>query len=290
MATVQRTLQRSELRILAILGVPTFALALGDHDGLDLPARPGRGLLGLHDRHRPAHRRRGAHRAVAAAGRRRRGRTGCARRSAAGCRSSSPRRRRSCCRSRVLGFVTTIAGAAVVVAVFFVGYFVAYEPYRALYPDLVDDAIAGRAQSTQAIFRGAATFLALVAGGLLISIADPLPFVAAAVIVAASWALCVAGGRYRRRGGPTRRRRSPRSSARSGPTGRRGTARSRPTSSPTRSGSCRWRPEDVRRALRDPTPRVRWQSPSLTSGSGRPSCSSARSSAASSRPPRAAPA
>ena len=28
MATVQRTLQRSELRILAILGVPTFALAL----------------------------------------------------------------------------------------------------------------------------------------------------------------------------------------------------------------------------------------------------------------------
>jgi hypothetical protein len=27
MAAVQRTLQRSELRILAILGVPTFALA-----------------------------------------------------------------------------------------------------------------------------------------------------------------------------------------------------------------------------------------------------------------------
>ena len=67
MATVQRTLQRSELRILAILGVPTFALALGDHDGLDLPARPGRGLLGFLDRHRPADRRRGAHRAVAAA-------------------------------------------------------------------------------------------------------------------------------------------------------------------------------------------------------------------------------
>jgi hypothetical protein len=28
MAAVQRTLQRSELRILAILGVPTFALAV----------------------------------------------------------------------------------------------------------------------------------------------------------------------------------------------------------------------------------------------------------------------
>jgi hypothetical protein len=49
----------------------------------------------------------------------------------------------------VLGFVDTIAEAAVVVAIFFVGYFVAYEPYRALYPDLVDDAIAGRAQSSQ---------------------------------------------------------------------------------------------------------------------------------------------
>jgi MFS family permease len=49
----------------------------------------------------------------------------------------------------LLGYVGSIVAAAVVVALFFVGYFVAYEPYRALYPDLVDPQIAGRAQSTQ---------------------------------------------------------------------------------------------------------------------------------------------
>ena len=99
-----------------------------------------------------------------------------------------------------LGYVHSVALAAVVVAVFFVGYFVAYEPYRALYPDLVDDEIAGRAQSTQAIFRGLGTFLALLGGGLLISISDPLPFIAAAVIVAACMtAFAATGVRYRRR-------------------------------------------------------------------------------------------
>ena len=116
----------------------------------------------------------------------------------------------------MLGFVDSIAAAAIVVAVFFVGYFVAYEPYRALYPDLVDDEIAGRAQSSQAIFRGLGTFLALVGGGLLISISDPLPFLAAALIVGLSMgAFCVAGVRHRRRerpapGGGGRRGRAPR--------------------------------------------------------------------------------
>ncbi|HMI72368.1 MAG TPA: MFS transporter [Solirubrobacteraceae bacterium] len=100
----------------------------------------------------------------------------------------------------ILGFVHSIALAAVVVAVFFVGYFVAYEPYRALYPDLVDHEIAGRAQSTQALFRGLGTFLALLGGGLLISISDPLPFIAAAVVVAACMgAFAATGVRYRRR-------------------------------------------------------------------------------------------
>jgi Na+/melibiose symporter-like transporter len=103
----------------------------------------------------------------------------------------------------VLGFVDSIAAAAVVVAIFFVAYFVAYEPYRALYPDLVDDEIAGRAQSSQAIFRGLGTFLALVGGGLLISISDPLPFLATALIVGLTMgAFCVAGVRHRRRERP----------------------------------------------------------------------------------------
>ena len=96
--------------------------------------------------------------------------------------------------------MNSIALAAVVVAIFFVGYFVAYEPYRALYPDLVDPEIAGRAQSTQAIFRGLGTFLALLGGGVLLLIGDPLPFIAAAVIVGACMtAFAVTGVRRRRR-------------------------------------------------------------------------------------------
>ena len=142
----------------------------------------------------------------------------------------------------MLGFVDSIAAAAIVVAVFFVGYFVAYEPYRALYPDLVDDEIAGRAQSSQAIFRGLGTFLALVGGGLLISISDPLPFLAAALIVGLSMgAFCVAGVRHRRRERRrSRRRRSARSCA-AWPTSCAATASCRPSWWPTRSGSWRCR-------------------------------------------------
>jgi MFS family permease len=202
MATVQRTLQRSELRILAILGVPTFALALAITTvSTYLPVLAedfsdstiviglligGEGLIALwlplvvgswSDRLRTP----------------------------LGSRlpfilAATPL---LIVALAVLGFVNTIAEAAIVIAVFFVGYFVAYEPYRALYPDLVDDEIAGRAQSSQAIFRGLGTFLALVGGGLLISIGEPLPFLATAAIVAACLgAFCVAGVRYRRRERP----------------------------------------------------------------------------------------
>ena len=199
MATVQRTLQRSELRILAILGVPTFALALAITTvSTYLPVLAedfsdssiviglligGEGLIALwlplvvgswSDRLRTP----------------------------LGSRlpfilAATPV---LVVALALLGFVDSIAAAAVVVAVFFVGYFVAYEPYRALYPDLVDADIAGRAQSSQAIFRGLGTFLALVGGGLLISVSDPLPFLAAALIVGGSMgAFCVAGVRHRRR-------------------------------------------------------------------------------------------
>jgi MFS family permease len=202
MATVQRTLQRTELRILAILGVPTFALALAITTvSTYLPVLAedfsdssiviglligGEGLIALwlplvvgswSDRLRTPLGSRlpfilAATPALVVA-------------------------------LAILGFVDSIAEAAVVVAVFFVAYFVVYEPYRALYPDLVDHEIAGRAQSSQAIFRGLGTFLALVGGGLLISISDPLPFLAAALIVGLTMgAFCIAGVRYRRRERP----------------------------------------------------------------------------------------
>lgn len=84
------------------------------------------------------------------------------------------------------GFVASTLALALLVAIFFSGYFVAYEPYRALYPDLVPDEQAGRSQSTQAAWRGLGTGVALASGGALLSIALFLPFVLDAALLALS--------------------------------------------------------------------------------------------------------
>jgi MFS family permease len=88
---------------------------------------------------------------------------------------------------------------AVVVLVFFVAYYTAYEPYRAMYPDLLKPEIAGRGQSTQALFRGAATGTALIAGGLLFSLSPKLPFLLFAVIAFAAMTGFFLGVRTSRR-------------------------------------------------------------------------------------------
>jgi MFS family permease len=87
----------------------------------------------------------------------------------------------------LIGFVHTLGLVALVAAVFFACYFIAYEPYRAMYPDLLDEeSVAGRAQSTQALARGLGTGFALLGGGLLLSIARPLPFALSALILLAA--------------------------------------------------------------------------------------------------------
>src|SRR2546421_10397993 len=73
-------------------------------------------------------------------------------------------------------FVGSLWLLALTVFLFFLAYYTAYEPYRAMYPDLLRPEIAGRGQSTQALFRGAATGVALIAGGLLFSASPKLPF------------------------------------------------------------------------------------------------------------------
>jgi MFS family permease len=199
MATAERSLRRSEVRILVILGVPTFALALAVTTvSTYLPVLAqdfsdssivvglligGEGLMALwlplvvgswSDRLR----------------------TPIGGRLPFIIAATPP----LVVSLALLGFVNSIAAAAVLMAVFFAAYFIAYEPYRALYPDFVDNEIAGRAQSTQAIFRGVGTFLALLGGGLLISISDPLPFLAAAaVVLACMTAFALTGVRRRRR-------------------------------------------------------------------------------------------
>jgi Na+/melibiose symporter-like transporter len=139
-----------------------------------------------------------------------------------------------------LGFARSLLAAAIAVGAFYVAYYIAYEPYRALYPDLVDDDIAGRAQSTQALFRGAATCLALVAGGLLVSISEPVPFVAAAAVTAV--AMAAFGWTLLRRGVPEQERHedeSVRSAAARCATRSPRAPRCARSSPPTRCGSCR---------------------------------------------------
>jgi MFS family permease len=89
----------------------------------------------------------------------------------------------------LMGVAGSLPVMVVVVTVFFVAYFIAYEPYRALYPDLIRDEIAARAQSTQAIWRGAGTGLALIGGGLLIAWGVLAPFVGGAILFAICMAL-----------------------------------------------------------------------------------------------------
>jgi Na+/melibiose symporter-like transporter len=83
----------------------------------------------------------------------------------------------------LLGFQDAPGPALGIVIVLFAAYYVAYEPYRALYPDLVPHRDTGRSQSAQAVARGVGTALALVGGGLLLAIDEMVPFDAAAGIL-----------------------------------------------------------------------------------------------------------
>ncbi|HET9163410.1 MAG TPA: MFS transporter [Solirubrobacterales bacterium] len=91
----------------------------------------------------------------------------------------------------VVGFVHSVALMGGLIALFFLGYFMAYSPYRALYPDLVGDELAGRSQSVQAAWRGLGTGLALLGGGFLLAAAHFLPFVAAAGLLVLSLSVFV---------------------------------------------------------------------------------------------------
>jgi len=86
----------------------------------------------------------------------------------------------------LLPFTSSIGVAGAAVLVFFVGYYVYYPPYRALYADLLPRTLYARAQAGQAIARGAGLGVALLAGGLLLGLWQPLPFLIAAGILAAT--------------------------------------------------------------------------------------------------------
>jgi MFS family permease len=85
----------------------------------------------------------------------------------------------------LLPFSDSYAGTVALVSLFFVGYFVYYPPYQALFTELVPASHTGRAVGMQGVARGLGLGAALVGGGLLLSVWAPLPFLlgAAAVVL-----------------------------------------------------------------------------------------------------------
>ena len=77
----------------------------------------------------------------------------------------------------LLPFAPAYQLAGLMILIFFIGYYLYYPPYRAIYADLLPKRLLPRAQSSQAIFRGAGLGVALISGGLFLSVWTPLPFV-----------------------------------------------------------------------------------------------------------------
>lgn len=91
----------------------------------------------------------------------------------------------------VLPFAHSYAQTVALVSLFFVGYFVYYPPYQALFAELVPASHQGRAQGAQGVMRGLGLGAALVGGGLLLSVWTPLPFVLAGLAFLLSTAVLV---------------------------------------------------------------------------------------------------
>jgi maltose/moltooligosaccharide transporter len=98
----------------------------------------------------------------------------------------------------ILPFAHGYAETVALVALFFVGYHIYYPPYQALFAELVPASHQGRAQGWQGVMRGLGLGVALVAGGLLLSVWTPLPFLLAAAAAVLATVVLVRGvrGRY----------------------------------------------------------------------------------------------
>jgi MFS family permease len=93
----------------------------------------------------------------------------------------------------LIPFSDSYAATVALVSLFFVGYFVYYPPYQALFADLVPSTHHGRAQGIQGVARGLGLGAALVGGGLLLSVWAPLPFLLAGAAVLVTTIVLVRG-------------------------------------------------------------------------------------------------
>lgn len=83
----------------------------------------------------------------------------------------------------LLPLAANLLVAGVALLMFFVGYYLYYPPYRALYADLLPRDLYARSQASQAVLRGAGLGGALLAGGFFLHLWMPLPFLTAGAIV-----------------------------------------------------------------------------------------------------------
>jgi maltose/moltooligosaccharide transporter len=102
----------------------------------------------------------------------------------------------------ILPFAHGYAETVALVSLFFVGYHVYYPPYQALFAELVPASHQGRAQGWQGVMRGLGLGVALVAGGLLLSVWTPLPFLLAAAAAVLATVVLVREVRGRERETP----------------------------------------------------------------------------------------
>lgn len=81
-------------------------------------------------------------------------------------------------------FVGSLGAIAATVFLFYVGYYVYYPPYRALFPDILPRVQLGRSQGMQTIFREVGLGAALAGAPLMLGLWRPLPFLVAAAVLA----------------------------------------------------------------------------------------------------------
>lgn len=91
----------------------------------------------------------------------------------------------------------SVIGYAIALVALYAGYYALLAPYWSLYPGLVPPDQSGRSRSVESTFRVIGVGLALIAGGLLLDLWAPLPFVVAAVVLAAVTLVLVLGLRAR---------------------------------------------------------------------------------------------
>jgi MFS family permease len=90
-----------------------------------------------------------------------------------------------------LPFVSSVLAIAAAMLLFYVGYFVYYPAYRALYPELVPAERFARSQGTQSLLREIGMVLALTGAPAAFVLLEPLPFFVAACVFLGTSALFV---------------------------------------------------------------------------------------------------